>query len=79
MVAGAPLRRPRRLRQARGKAYGERMNANVKALRKLALGYPGTEEGVACEGTALEKRTVKARGKAFVFLGVSEVLLKLGP
>lgn len=49
----------------------------VVALRKLALRYPDAEEGVACEGTAIEKRTVKAGKKAFVFLGVSDVLLKL--
>ena len=34
-------------------------------------------EGVSCEGTSLEKRTVKAHNKAFVFLGVADVMVKL--
>ncbi len=41
----------------------------VEALRKLALALPEVEEGVSCAGTALERRTVKVRDKAFVFLG----------
>jgi len=49
----------------------------MKALRKVALRLPDTEEGVACEGTPAERRTVKARKKAFVFLGVSDVMVKL--
>ncbi len=52
-------------------------NPTVVALRKLALRHPDAEEGVACEVTAVEKRTVKAGKKAFVFLGVSDVMLKL--
>ncbi len=47
------------------------------ALRKIALRLPDTEEGVACEGTALEKRTLRAGGKAFLFLGVGDAMLKL--
>jgi hypothetical protein len=50
----------------------------LQALRKLALGYPEAEEGIACAGTSLEKRTIKARNKAFLFLGVSDLMLKLG-
>jgi hypothetical protein len=49
----------------------------MQALRKLALRYPGTEEGVACEGTPIESRTVKARNKAFLFLTVGHARLKL--
>ncbi len=49
------------------------------ALRKAALERPGTEEGVACEGTTIEKRTVKVGKKAFVFLGVTDLMVKLGP
>ena len=49
----------------------------MKALRAFALGYPEAQEGVACEGTALEKRTIKARNKAFVFLGVADMMVKL--
>jgi hypothetical protein len=50
-------------------------------LRKLALSLPDTEEGVACEGTPLESRTVRAKKKAFLFLGkkdgMCQVRLKL--
>ena len=49
----------------------------MQALRKLALRYPGTEEGVACEGTPIESRTVKARNKAFLFLTVGHARFKL--
>jgi predicted DNA-binding protein (MmcQ/YjbR family) len=48
-----------------------------EALRAFALSYPGAEEGIACAGTALEKRTVKAGGKAFVFLGMADAMVKL--
>jgi len=51
----------------------------VAKLRTRALKLPGSEEGVACEGTALERRTIKASKKAFVFLGTKDVMLKLGP
>jgi hypothetical protein len=54
------------------------MNKLLAALRKAALGHPGATEGVACEGTAIEKRTVKAGGKAFLFLGPRDAMLKLG-
>ena len=47
------------------------------ALRAAALRYPETTEGVACEGTAIEKRTIKVRNKAFLFLGKGDVMLKL--
>jgi len=46
-------------------------------LRAFALSLPETEEGVACEGTALEKRTIKVRKKAFVFIGKSDLMFKL--
>jgi hypothetical protein len=49
----------------------------VEALRKLALKLPETSEGVACEGTTAEKRTVQARDKAFVFLGENDAMFKL--
>lgn len=48
-----------------------------KALRALALRHPGVEEGVACEGTVLEKRTLRVGGKAFLFLGPRDAMLKL--
>lgn len=53
------------------------MSKTMKALRAVALKCPGVEEGVACEGTAIEKRTVKVNGKAFLFLGIGDALLKL--
>ena len=40
----------------------------LQLLRMVALGYPQTELGVACQGTALESSTVKARDKAFLFM-----------
>jgi predicted DNA-binding protein (MmcQ/YjbR family) len=40
----------------------------LRVLRMVALGYPQTELGVACQGTALESSTVKARDKAFLFM-----------
>jgi hypothetical protein len=49
----------------------------VQVLLKTALGYPETEEGVACKGTVLECTTVLIRKKAFVFVRSSEVRLKL--
>jgi hypothetical protein len=53
------------------------MNKVIQALRRRALRHPDTSEGVACEGTALEKRTVKAGSKAFLFLGLSDAMFKL--
>lgn len=52
-------------------------NKDMLALRNAAMRYPGTEEGVACEGTPIESRTVKARNKAFLFLRVDHARLKL--
>jgi hypothetical protein len=53
------------------------MNSAVEALRAFALQYPEAQEGIACEGTPIEKRTIMARNKAFLFLGVSDAMLKL--
>jgi hypothetical protein len=50
----------------------------MQALRRIALGYPEAQEGIACEGTPVEKRTIKARNKAFLFLGVDNAMVKLG-
>lgn len=47
------------------------------ALRKVALRYPDAEEGIACQGTALECSAFKARKKAFFFLGRGDARLKL--
>lgn len=53
------------------------MSDLTQSLRELALRYPEAREGVSCEGTALEKRTVTARNKAFLFLGKADVMVKL--
>ena len=53
------------------------MEGAIEALRQLALRLPETEEGIACEGTAVEKRTIKVRKKAFLFLGAGDAMLKL--
>jgi hypothetical protein len=62
---------------ARNKTIAKQATAIV--ARALAL--EGAEEGVACEGTALEKRTVRVGGRAFLFVGVKDdafdVMLKL--
>ena len=50
----------------------------MEALRTLGLQYPEAHEGIACEGTAVEKRTVRARDKAFLFVGAEEAMFKLG-
>jgi YjbR len=49
----------------------------MNALLKLALRYPEAQEGIACEGTAAEKRTAKARNKAFLFVGPANAMVKL--
>ena len=49
----------------------------MNALRQLALQYPQAEEGIACQGTAIECSTFKARNKAFLFLGAGVIRLKL--
>ncbi len=50
----------------------------AQALRKIALQYPETEEGIACKGTALECSAFKARNKTFLFMSTAEVRVKLG-
>jgi hypothetical protein len=54
-----------------------RMSKLLQALRKRALRHPDTTEGIACEGTPLEKRTVKVGSKAFLFLGLADAMFKL--
>ena len=49
----------------------------AQALRRAALQYPEAHEGIACAGTALERRTVTVRGKAFLFVGTADARLKL--
>lgn len=49
----------------------------IKALRAVAAGYPEATEGIACEGTVIEKHTFKARTKAFLFIGTADLMVKL--
>ncbi len=53
------------------------MKTSVQALRKIAMRHPETSEGIACAGTSLESRTIKAGSKAFLFLRATEIRLKL--
>ena len=48
-----------------------------KRLNVMALKHPETAEGVACAGTVIEKRTIPFRNKAFLFLGMKDLMLKL--
>jgi hypothetical protein len=41
------------------------------------LSLPDTEAGIACKGTAAERATIKVNGKAFLFLGSADAMLKL--
>ena len=50
----------------------------VPTLSAAALRLGGASEGIACAGTALETRTVKVGGKAFLFLRAADLRLKLG-
>jgi hypothetical protein len=54
------------------------MDSSEQHLRAYALRHPDTDEGLSCAGTALERATVRVKGKAFVFLGAGELRLKLG-
>ncbi len=51
---------------------------SLEALRSLALTYPEAEEGIACQGTALECSAFKARKKTFLFVSARELKVKLG-
>jgi|SRR5579885_503598 len=53
------------------------IDKQLQKLRDFALEFPEAEEGISCEGTAVETRTVKAGNKAFVFLGAKQTRLKL--
>jgi hypothetical protein len=48
-------------------------------MLEAALRLQGVEQGIACEGTALESRTAKANGRAFLFLSPKKAYFKLGP
>ena len=46
----------------------------MSVMRSAALKLEGVEEGVACEGTPLQRHTVKVNGKAFLFLGLGDAM-----
>lgn len=50
----------------------------MQLLLRFASGLSAVEAGVACAGTALESRTIKTNGKAFLFLRAQDARLKLG-
>jgi len=49
----------------------------MQVLLETALSLPNVEEGIACAGTSLEKRTIKVRQKAFLFLSAKDAMVKL--
>ena len=49
----------------------------LQTLRQAALCHPDVEEGLACEGTAIESATYKVKGKAFLFPRPEKAMLKL--
>lgn len=51
---------------------------SLHALQEFALEYPQAQMGIACEGTALQKITIRAGSKSFLFLGLADMMLKLG-
>jgi hypothetical protein len=55
----------------------QKQQTTMQALLKYALTLPETEEGIACEGTAVESHTVKTKKKAFLFIRASDARLKL--
>jgi hypothetical protein len=49
----------------------------LASLRASAMSHPDVTEGVACEGTEIESRTLKVGRSAFLFLRAHEGRLKL--
>lgn len=54
------------------------MATTLASLHAYALTLPDTTADVACKGTAIESRTAKVHGKAFLFTGAGALRLKLG-
>jgi predicted DNA-binding protein (MmcQ/YjbR family) len=52
---------------------------SLTTLKRRALRHADVEEGVACPGTSLERWTAVTKKKAFMFLGPTDLRLKLGP
>lgn len=53
------------------------MAGPIETLRALAMKHDGVTEGIACAGTALERRTMKVGAKAFLFVGAEDAMVKL--
>lgn len=53
------------------------MSDVAAGLRKWALRFEGTDEGIACAGTPAERATVRANKKAFLFVGVKDAMMKV--
>src|SRR5262245_58876819 len=51
--------------------------STMDALWTAALRHADVETGVACAGTAVESRTAKVRGRAFLFLRAQDARFKL--
>ena len=49
----------------------------MNSLVKLARRHSDVQEGIACKGTALERRTFTVNKKVFLFLGSNDLMLKL--
>src|SRR6266852_923892 len=49
----------------------------VQTLRTIALRHPDTEEGIACNGTAVESSAFKVRKRTFLFARKVDLRLKL--
>src|SRR5205814_1841128 len=49
----------------------------LEALAKVAAALAGVEEGIACKGTAVESRTYKFGGRAFLFLRRGNAMVRL--
>jgi hypothetical protein len=52
--------------------------ATMDALWAAATRLPDVSAGVACAGTAVESRTAKVGGRAFLFLRAQDARFKLG-
>lgn len=46
-------------------------------LARIATALPGTERGVACAGTSLERRTFHVNGKTYLFVSKDQARLEL--
>jgi hypothetical protein len=53
------------------------MSSAMDLMQTLALRHPKVEQGIACEGTAVESRTYKINKKAFLFARPKAIMVKL--